>query len=202
MLGAAVVAAAAGTVFATAGCRLRVGQPSTAGRSPTPPASSEPSVDLQILDRAADRAQSIGAAYARALALRPDIAAPLRLLAADHAAHLQALTALGARPGRASSAERSAGSTTAASGTTTSPTTPARTSTPAPSPTLAPEAMSVLDAVSILGQAERAAVAGRLADLAGAGAEVARLLASMAACGSTHLTLLARLPATVPKKAS
>ena len=51
-----------------------------------------------------------------------------------------------------------------------------------------------MTAVSVLGQSETAAVSATLADLAATGPQAARLLASIAACGSAHVTLLARLP--------
>jgi hypothetical protein len=52
----------------------------------------------------------------------------------------------------------------------------------------------------VLGQAERAAIASALADVPATSARAARLLASIAACGSAHLAVLARLPATSPAK--
>ncbi|MDP9220835.1 MAG: hypothetical protein M3P23_09875, partial [Actinomycetota bacterium] len=109
--------------------------------------------------------------YAQGALTRPDLAPALRQLAADHTAHRQALQAL--RPSSPSS----------------SPT----------SPSNAP-ALTAATLISALGQAERAAIATVLGDLATTGPEAARLLASIAACGSSHVTLLARLPA--PRKAT
>jgi hypothetical protein len=54
--------------------------------------------------------------------------------------------------------------------------------------------------LSVLGQLERDGVTSALVELAALDARTARLLASIAACRSSHLTLLARLPAT-PRQA-
>jgi hypothetical protein len=131
---------------------------------PTPP-PPEPSTDDQALVRALDRAEALAASYGQAAVVRPDLAVPLRGLGADHAAHVDVLRALTAGPP----------SPTGGAG-------PA-----APSPT-------ALTALSVLSQSERVAAAEAEADLTAIGAQPARLLASVAACRSAHVALLARLP--------
>jgi hypothetical protein len=163
--------AATAGVLVTSGCRLRVGSP-TKPRAVVPP---EPTVDEQALDRAADLADGLAALYAQGALTRPDLAPALRQLAADHTAHRQALQAL-------------------------RPSTPTSTPTSSPSSSSTAPALTPATLVSALGQAERAAIAIVLGDLATTGPQAARLLASIAACGSAHVTLLARLPA--PRKAT
>jgi hypothetical protein len=93
-------------------------------------------------------------------------------LAADHAAHVRALAALGAVP--------------------------SATATSAP-PTASPPAAAAptaATALSLLAQRERAEVAARLTGLTALDGRTARLMASLAACSSAHLPLLARLPGT------
>ena len=180
VLRAGLAGAAAAGVLVTSGCRLRVGSPPKP-RSVVPPV---PTPDERALDRAADLADGLAALYAQGALTRPDLASALRQLAADHTAHRQALQAL--RPGSASSTSPgSSGGSSPSSASTSSSTAPA----------LTPATL-----VSALGQAERAAVATLLGDLATTGPEAARLLASIAACDSSHVTLLARLPA--PRKAT
>jgi hypothetical protein len=184
VLRAGLVGAAAAGVLVTSGCRLRVGSPPKP-RAVVPP---EPTPDEQALDRAADLADGLAALYAQGALTRPDLAPALRQLAADHTAHRQALQALRPRSTSSASSAGSGGS---------SP-----TSTPTSSPTSSSTAPALTPAtlVSALGQAERAAIATVLGDLATTGPQAARLLASIAACGSSHVTLLARLPA--PRKAT
>jgi hypothetical protein len=157
-------------VALTSGCRLRVGEPAKSQHQAVP----EPTADELALGRADGRAGQLATLYAQAAQLRPDLDAPLRQLAADHTAHGQALQALlvSSTPTGMSSASATA--------SPTSPTSPALTAT---------------TVLSALGQAERSSTSAALADLAALSPAAARLLASVAACSSAHLTVLARLPA-------
>ena len=113
------------------------------------------------------RSEQLLAAVTGARRSRPDVAALLARLAADHRAHRDALRA----------------TTAAASATPTATTTTAPTSSTAPakgSPDLRP-----------LAAAERAASAAAVTDLAVVGPSTARLLASVAASLQTHASLLA-----------
>jgi hypothetical protein len=167
VLGAGLAGAGA-AVALTSGCRLRVGEPAESPHQAVP----EPTADELALGRADDRAGRLATLYAQAARLRPDLDAVLRQLAADHAAHGQALKAL--------LVSSSSPTGTSSPSATTSPTSPPLTAT-----TL----------LSALGQAERSSIAAGLADLAAVTPAAARLLASIAACSSAHLTVLARQPA-------
>jgi len=166
VLGAGLVGAGA-AVAITSGCRLRVGDPPEPRRQAAP----EPTADELALGRADVRAGQLAGLYAQAAGLRPDLAAVLRQLAADHSAHGTALKALLV---------------------SSSPTT-ASSPSGNPSPTSPPLSGTTL--LSALAQAERSSTSAALADLAAVSPAAARLLASIAACSSAHLTVLARLPA-------
>ena len=73
---------------------------------------------------------------------------------------------------------------------------PARPPTCTSAATTAPVVPTAATALSVLAQAERAAAPTASAELAAVDARTARLLASIAACSSAHVALLARLPAT------
>jgi hypothetical protein len=192
VLGAGLFAASTGLLVTVSGCRLRIGSPahhSSTGVVPVPD-----STDHLALDRAAVQAGLLTALYAQAVLVRPDITTSLQPLAADHAAHLRALEALGAHGDAvAGLPSPSAGATSPTDSPTDSPT--------ETTPSAAPAQLTAAAAISVLGQAERTAVDAAFADLPATGGQVARLLASIAACSSTHLTLLARLPGT-PASAS
>lgn len=165
VLRAGVAAVASTTMLGLTGCGLRVGSPPADRPTPPPPG---PSTDDQALIRALQQARALAVAYGQAAVLRPDVAAPLRRLAADHDEHVRVLQAL------------TAGS-------------------PSASPTSgAAPALTALTATSVLSQSERAAAAQAQADLTTIGAQPARLLASVAACRSAHVALLARLPQSPP----
>jgi hypothetical protein len=187
----------AGLLLGVGGCRLRVGSPGSGGGrgGSSPSATGSPSAgrsaNQAALDTAADTAQQLEQLYVLAGQVRPDLAVPLARLAADHTAHLRSLAELGAEPGTTSASPAPSGSTTTAptSSTTTAPT---GSTTTAPTGGLAPTRVTAL---SVLAQAERAAVTSGRADLASLDGRTARLMASIAACSSAHLALLARLPA-------
>lgn len=172
VLRAGFAGAASATVLGLTGCRLRVGSPPT--DRPTPP-PAQLSTDDQSLVRALQQAVALSATYARAALLRPDLATPLQQYAADHAEHVRILQAL------------TAGSSATASATASGPPTSG-----------AGPALTALTATSLLAQSERAAAAQAQGDLVTIGAQPARLLASVAACRSAHVALLARLPQLPP----
>jgi hypothetical protein len=196
VLGAGLFAASTGLLVTVSGCRLRIGSPahhSSTGVVPVPD-----STDHLALDRAAVQAGLLTALYAQAVLVRPDITTSLQPLAADHAAHLRALEALGAH------GDAVAGLPSPSAGATSPTASPPDSATDRPTettPSAAPAQLTAAAAISVLGQAERTAVDAAFADLPATGGQVARLLASIAACSSTHLTLLARLPGT-PASAS
>jgi hypothetical protein len=176
VLGLGLAGAAGATVMTTAGCGLRWGSPSSAPARTTSP---QLSTDERALGAALRQADDLAALYARAVVARPDLADALRLLGSDHTAHVRTLQPLS---GTAASAM---GSTTPMSSTTSS---------------ASPTPLTAVTAVSMLAQAERSATAAALAVLATVSGPAARLLASVAACDSAHVGVLAGLP-TAPKTA-
>jgi hypothetical protein len=175
---------ASSVAWGTSGCRLRVGSPESSESSPTtgstpPPAARQ--AGPAALATAAAGATALQLAYGQAGAVRPDLAAALGRLQEDHSAHLRAFAALGIS---APVAQSTAGSTAGSTSSTTSP-------SDGPTPTAA-------NALSVLAQLERSGSSSALQDIGALDSRTARLLASIAACGSAHVALLARLPATPP----
>jgi hypothetical protein len=169
--------AAGSVVWGSTACRLRVGSPGSARTpGPTPPPTAQ-SADPAELATAAAVATVLQQAYGQAGVVRPDLAAALGRLLGDHTAHLRALAALGI-------SAPAVQSTATSTGPTTNP-------ADLPVPTAA-------NALSVLAQLERSGVSSALEEIAALDARTARLLASIAACRSAHVALLARLPATPP----
>jgi hypothetical protein len=168
VVGAGLAGAGAVVVLGASGCRLRVGEPA----KPRHQAQPEPTADQVALARADLRADGLATLYAQAARLRPDLEAGLRQLAADHTAHARALQAL-----------------VGSSSPTGSP-----TGSASPSANASPPQLTATNLLSALSQAERSSTSAALADLESVGPEAARLLASIAGCGSAHVTVLARLP--------
>lgn len=166
------LAGAGGAVLLT-GCQLRVGSPEST-RATTPP--SQPSTDERVLGAALAQADALAALYARAAVVRPDLADALRLLGSEHTAHVRVLRPL-------------AGAAASGGG-------PASPTTSGAAP-----ALTAATALSVLAQAERSASAATLTDLASVSGAAARLLASVSACRSAHVSLLALLP-TTPARAA
>lgn len=140
--------------------------------TPRPP---RPDPDLRLRRTAAAEVRVLVAAYAAVAAAVPDAGsarlARLRSLAAEHEAHVVALE--GPQP-------------------TASPS--PSTSTGSPSPSAAPPQVPSTPAAAVtwLAGLERAAAHRRTRQVLEAGADLGRLLASIAACESTHADLLAR----------
>lgn len=152
-----------------AGCSLRLGQPDE--RS-----DEGPSVDEQARARAAADADVLAVAARAAAQLRPDLAPTLQVIARQHAEHALAL-----RP-----ASRGDSATGSATGPTTGPATgPTRTARP----------LTRSTALSEQRAAEQAAVSAVEADLVRVSGDVARLLASVAACRAVHVAQLDQVAA-------
>jgi hypothetical protein len=139
---------------------------------PRPP---RPDPDLRLRRAVAGEVRVLVAAYAAVAAAVPDAGsarlARLRALAAEHEAHVVALE--GPRP-------------------TASPST--STSTRSPSPSAAPTQVPSTPAAAVtwLAGLERVAADRRTGQVLEAGADLGRLLASIAACEWTHADLLGR----------
>ena len=138
--------------------------------NPPPP---RPDPDLRLRRAVAGEVRVLVAAYAAVAAAAPDAGsarlARLRSLAAEHEAHVVALE--GPRP-------------------TASPSPSTRSGSPSASPPQVPSTPAA--AVTWLAGLERAAADRRTGQVLAAGADLGRLLASIAACESTHADLLGR----------
>jgi hypothetical protein len=139
--------------------------------------------DQRLARPVADEITALAAAYAATIAAHPTTRAALGPLAAEHEAHVAALVALLPAP--------------TATPTTSSTTPPSGPTSPSASPP--PVAASPADALAALAAAERTAAARRRGQAGRAGAELARLLASIAACEAVHIAEVAQLHATLVK---
>jgi pimeloyl-ACP methyl ester carboxylesterase len=144
------------------------------GGSDGPPAAPRPTRDQRLAVRVAAEVRDLSARYAATIAAHPRDAALLSRLAAEHDAHVTALVALGP-PTPSPSSSPSASSTPSSSATTAGP-------PPVPAARVA--------ALTALVSAEQAAATRRRTQTAKAGPELARLLASIAACESVHAQLV------------
>jgi hypothetical protein len=130
--------------------------------------------DQRLARRVANEITILAAAYAATIAAHPTTRAALGPLAAEHDAHVAALVALLPAPTGSPSPSGSASASGSAS--------------PIASPP--PVAASRAEAVAALATAERTAAARRRGQAGRAGPELARLLASIAACEVVHATLV------------
>ncbi|MBH5337278.1 hypothetical protein IHE55_21945 [Streptomyces pactum] len=126
--------------------------------------------------RAHRESAALLARYDATLAAHPGLAERLRPLRAETARHLAAF----AGPGPSATSGSAGGSASAAPGS-------GRPAAPAAPPRV-PERPG--EALAALARAERETADARTTALAGAPAEFARLLASVAACGAAHAFLL------------
>jgi hypothetical protein len=133
--------------------------------------------DQRLARRAANEITVLAAAYTATIAEHPTTRAALGPLAAEHDAHVTALVALMPVPSDSPS--------------------PSGSTSPSASPP--PVAASPADAVAALAAAERTAAARRRGQAGRAGAELARLLASIAACEAVHTAQVAHLHANLVK---
>jgi hypothetical protein len=131
--------------------------------------------DQRLARRVADEITVLAAAYAATIAAHPDSRAVLAPLAAEHGAHVAALVAL--QPAPTSTPSGSATPSASPSASASAPTPPVP-----PSPAAAREALAA---------AERTAAQRRGKQAGRAGPELARLLASIAACEAVHAALVA-----------
>ncbi|MFF3428982.1 hypothetical protein [Streptomyces sp. NPDC002602] len=137
-------------------------------------ASTEVSLERRMRESAVRDSEHLLERYDRTIAAHPDLAGRLGPLRASVAAHPAALAFV--EPGREASPSPSASATA----------TPSRSGEPVP-----PKAA---DALAELADAERSLAETRTVALAGAPGELARLLASVAACGAVHAYLLTSTP--------
>jgi hypothetical protein len=165
VLGTAVVVAAGATASTLlAGCLPGDDEP------------EPPDPELLLRARVADEVRALAARYAATADRFPRARAELSALGAEHEEHARALL-----PRRAARALASA--TASPSATPTGSASPE----PSPSPTVPP---TLPAARAELAVAERAASRRRLRQLRGRSPELARLLASVAACEAAHAALL------------
>lgn len=161
-------AGAAGTVLLT-GC----------SDTPSPAVTAAISLDRRMREAAVRDSERLLERYDATGAAHPSLAPRLAPLRASVAAHAAALSpAAGDRPSPASSAVPSAGTGAAA----------------APASSAAPVPPKPAEALTALADAERKLSESRTIDLAGAPGELARMLASVAACGAVHAYLLTSPP--------
>ena len=167
VLGTAVVVAAGATASTLlAGCLPGDDEP------------EPPDPELLLRARVADEVRALAARYAATADRFPRARAELAMLGAEHEEHARALL-----PRRAARALASATASASASATATGSASPE----PSPSPTVPP---TLPAARAELAVAERAASRRRLRQLRGRSPELARLLASVAACEAAHAALL------------
>ncbi|MFJ9941903.1 hypothetical protein [Streptomyces erythrochromogenes] len=162
-------AGAAGAVLLT-GC--------TDGRSAD--ADQEISLERRMREAAVRDSARLLERYDATTAAHPDLAARLAPLRAAVAAHTAALSP--AASGSPSPAASPSGGTGAA----------------APAASGGPVAAKPAEALTALADAERSLSEARTIDLAGAPGELARMLASVAACGAVHVHLLTSTPGAKP----
>ncbi|MFJ6781634.1 hypothetical protein [Streptomyces yangpuensis] len=148
------------------------------------PKAADPAISLERRMREAavrDSARLLER-YDSTAAAHPALAGRLAPLRAAVAAHVSALSpAVPGAPSPSPSASPSGGTGAAA---------PAASGEPVPAK---PE-----EALTALADAERSLSEARTIDLAGAPAELARMLASVAACGAVHVYLLTSTPGAKP----
>ncbi|MEW2417097.1 hypothetical protein AB0953_25655 [Streptomyces sp. NPDC046866] len=129
--------------------------------------------------------------YDATAAAHPALAARLAPLRAAVAAHTSALASSGAADGSAASGPGAAGGSAAPSAPGAAPA-PGPGGSPAGSGEPVPPKPE--EALAALADAERSLAESRTVALAGAPGELARLLASVAACGAVHAYLLTSNP--------
>jgi hypothetical protein len=166
LVGAAVTVAAAAVATGLAGC-LPGGDD-----EPEPP---DP--ELLLRARVAGEVRALAAQYAAAVERFPEARAELATLGAEHEAHARALL-----PRRVERALASATATASPSGSSRA----GQTATPS-APPVAP---TLRAARADLATAERTASRRRLRQVGRGSPELARLLASVAACEAAHAALL------------
>jgi hypothetical protein len=135
-----------------------------------------PTADQRLAADVAEEIRALAARYAATVRRHPGLGGVLSPLAAEHDAHVRALVALQPVASPSASAAGSAAGSAAAS--------------PSVSPTAAAVPATPAAARAALVEAERVAAQRRRTQSLRAGAGLARLLASVAACESVHAALL------------
>ncbi|MFC6983352.1 hypothetical protein [Streptomyces cirratus] len=168
-------AGAAGAVLLT-GCT---------GESGANPGDNGIALERRMREGAVRDTERLLERYDATTAAHPDLAGRLAPLRAAVAAHSAALAGPAAAqpPGAAGPSASSSGSAPAA-GT--------------PAPRSAPVPATAAEALTELADTERSLSEARTITLAGAPGELARLLASVAACGAVHAYLLTATPGAAP----
>lgn len=149
---------------------------------PSPDAEAGIPLERRMREAAVRESGRLLERYDATAAAHPALAGRLAPLRAAVAAHAQALSPAPAGSPSASAAPSPAGATGAA----------------APAPSAEPVPPKAEDALSALADAERSLSEARTIDLAGAPGELARMLASVAACGAVHAHLLTSTPTSTP----
>ncbi|MCD0486441.1 hypothetical protein LO771_29690 [Streptacidiphilus sp. ASG 303] len=152
--------------------------------APAPAGTAAPDPDLAVRRRAVEATAALAAAYDAVLTAHPTLAGrlqPLRDQVLRHRAALAAGLPEGGTPPAAT-----------APGTAPAPGGPSGTGAPAAPPTASAAAVPAAPAAALasLAAAERRTAASRTAALDTASPELARLLASLAACGTVHALAL------------
>jgi hypothetical protein len=142
----------------------------------SPPRAPQLTADQRLARRVAAEITVLVGTYAATITAHPRTRAALSPLAAEHEAHLRALAALQPAPTATPSAS-SSGST-------------APSPSDSPSAAAVPVAPSPAAARAALARSEEAAAARRRQQAGDAGPELARLLASIAACEAVHAILV------------
>ncbi|MGW1772612.1 hypothetical protein [Streptomyces sp. NPDC002104] len=154
------------------------------GCSDDGPPVADPEVPLErrMRETAVRESERLLERYDATAAAHPALAPRLAPLRASVAAHTTALTDEGSP---AASASRSASAPSTA---------PSDAAAAPPAPGSSPVPAAPADALTALADAERSLAEARTIALAGAPGELARMLASVAACGHVHAYLLTSTP--------
>lgn len=154
-----------------------------------PDAEPEISLERRMREAAVRDSAQLLERYDATTAAHPALAERLAPLRTSVAAHTTALAAAGS-PSASRSASRSPSAASSASSSSVSGT-PA---TGSPAGGAEPVPAQPADALTALADAERSLAEARTIALAGAPGELARMLASVAACGHVHAHLLTSTP--------
>lgn len=154
-----------------------------------PAATPEVPLERRMRETAVRESERLLERYDATTAAHPALAQRLAPLRASVAAHTAALADEGSPASSSSPAPPSAHPRSAAPASS-----PPAPSGAAAAPPPAPVAAAPADALTALADAERSLAEARTISLAGAPGELARMLASVAACGHVHAYLLTSNP--------
>ncbi|MFZ3494338.1 hypothetical protein ACODT5_14135 [Streptomyces sp. 5.8] len=160
-----------------------------------PAAAPEVPLERRMRETAVRESERLLERYDATAAAHPALAVRLAPLRASVAAHTAALADEGSRsPAPSSSPSRSAAPASSASASAPSSAVPSGAAAAAPDASAAAVPPAPADALTALADAERSLAEARTISLAGAPGELARMLASVAACGHVHAYLLTSNP--------